>query len=111
MPKKQITPAEKEITIRFQSHPLLGFSWSVVDHVPNNTVSGGGGHQSALEVLDDGDFLETLARGLGKASIPKNVVNFAKDRDEKSRQPISDEFVAGLEALYPGKAKVDRNKP
>lgn len=111
MPKKQITRANKELIIEFRSDPQMGFSWSVRGEVPQGHTIMGGGHESALELFGDGNFLETLAWGLGEGSIPESVVKAAKDRDEKRQLPIPDEAVTTLEATFPGKVIDSRYEP
>ena len=83
----------------------MGFTWSVVGDIPERLTIMGAGYESALVLLDDGEFLETLAWGLGKGSIPENVLSAAKERDKKNRLPIPEEVTEALEAAFPGRVK------
>ena len=105
MPTKRGTKSRNEITSLFRRDPEMGFSWSVVGEIRRGLTVMGGGLESALEILDDGDFLETLAWGLGKESIPGNIVKAAKQRDLRRRLPIPEEVTAALRAAFPGKVR------
>ena len=105
MPTERVKKSESEITIRFRRDPDMGLTWSVVGDIPQRLTIMGAGYESALALLDDGDFLETLAWGLGNGSIPEKVLSAAKERDKKRRLPIPDELTATLEAAFPGKVK------